>query len=718
MKNLARLILASLLFSIPTFGQGTQTWQQTSYEDFSKGTTKGIAIRSEGSLTTAPAFDTVYTSPSTYIWCAAADPDGGVFIGTGAPARVYHVQANGTATVIFEPKELQVQALALDKEGTLYAATSPDGKIYKLTQAKKGSDYTANVFFDPKTKYIWSLALDKNGNVFAGTGDRGEIFRVNKSGEGTVFFKSDEAHIRTMAFDATGNLIAGSDGSGLVYRISPGGEGFVLYSAAKKEITALAMDAAGNIYAAGVGEKHSGLNLNQGANIPVAPIGPAGIGPAISGSPGPLTGGSDVYVISADGSPRRLWTTKDDIVYALGLDPQGRVLAGTGNKGRVVAIEKDGTFSELTKASANQITAFAPAPKGGTYAVTSNLGKVLRLGANADQEGSFESDVFDAKNFSRWGRAEVRGSGNFEFFARSGNVDNPDRNWSTWKRVDLGKDALIDAPPARFVQWKLVIPAKSHAVLESVKLNYRAKNVAPVVEEVVVQTGAKVSPGSVPKPSNDSVTINLASQSQNNSSGTMTRFDPPLTAQKDKGSITARWAAHDDNDDDLIYSLYYRGDGESRWKLLKDKITDKYYSWDASLLPDGGYTLRVLASDSPSHSPDEALTDAKESARFEVDTTPPRIDNLTAKPDGGRLRVTFTAHDTFSPIRRAEYSLDAGDWQFVEPTGLISDSPTEAFDFKAALPPPDSSDTSTEHIVVVRVYDRFENMGIAKVVVK
>ena len=58
-----------------------------------------------------------------------------------------------------------------------------------------------------------------------------------------------------------------------------------------------------------------------------------------------------------------------------------------------------------------------------------------------EAEGTFESDVQDARNFSRWGRAEVRGRGNFELFARSGNVDNPDRNWSPWSRIDLAKDA-------------------------------------------------------------------------------------------------------------------------------------------------------------------------------------------------------------------------------------------------------------------------------------
>ena len=83
-------------------------------------------------------------------------------------------------------------------------------------------------------------------------------------------------------------------------------------------------------------------------------------------------------------------------------------------------------------------------------------------------------------------------------------------------------------------------------------------------------------------------------------------------------------------------AVYYRGDGESRWLLLKNDLSDRYYSFDASLLPDGGYTVKVVASDAPSHSPGEALYAERVSARFEVDTTAPVIDNLTATAIDGK----------------------------------------------------------------------------------
>jgi WD40 repeat protein len=741
------LLLLSLVSA-----EGTRTWEQSKFEELIKGTTKGVAVRSTGGLELAPAFTALFTTPSTYIWSIAADREGNLYAAAGSPARVYRITPDGKSTVIFEPQELQVQALVVDKSGVIYAATNPDGKVYKIehhavatdkgSKDKKSADkpaadspWSSSVYFEPGTKYIWNLVLDEAGNVYVATGDHGEIFRVTPKGEHSVFFKSDEAHIRVMAFDAKGNLIAGSDGSGLVYRISPGGEGFVLYSAPKKEITALAIDKSGEIYAAGIGEKHGGTNA---PSFPSAPISippspsPSSTGPqsgiVITASPsappasisfpGPglgTAGGSEIYRIAPDGSPSRLWSSHEDIVYALTFDQHGRLLAGTGNRGHVFAISGEDEFTDLLKASATQVTAFANAPQGGIYASTSNLGKVFLLSATPASEGSYESDVFDAHIFSRWGRAEFRGAGNVELFARSGNVDNPDRNWSPWEQVDLRKNNPVSVPPARFIQWKAVLRSGDPGPrVESVTLNYLPKNVAPDFDDVTVQAGVRYQV--LPKPPGADLGVGTSQQPH---------FDAPPPVTHDRDSIGVKWSVHDENDDQMVYSVYYRGDGDTRWLLLKENLTDKFCSFEASLLPDGVYTIKVVASDAPSHSPGQALTAEKESARFEVDTTAPQIENLAASVDGDQIHVSFRALDSFSNIKHADYSVDAGEWQFVEPVGQLSDSKTESYDFRVVVPAPSAASAAAktaagqlEHVVVVRVYDRYENMSSAKTIIR
>jgi len=134
--------------------------------------------------------------------------------------------------------------------------------------------------------------------------------------------------------------------------------------------------------------------------------------------------------------------------------------------------------------------------------------------------------------------------------------------------------------------------------------------------------------------------------------------------------------------------------------------------------------VMVVASDAPSHSPGEALYAQKVSPRFEVDNTSPVIENLSAAVEGKQIRVRFRANDSFSPIKRAEYSLDGGDWQFVEPVGHLSDSKSEDYDFRVAVPqpeaapPPVAEAASGDHVVVVRAYNRFDNLATAKALIR
>src|SRR4029077_9090839 len=184
------------------------------------------------------------------------------------------------------------------------------------------------------------------------------------------------------------------------------------------------------------------------------------------------------------------------------------------------------------------------------------------------------------------------------------------------------------------------------------------------------------------------------------------------------------WTAHDDNDDDLRYAVYFRGENEHEWKLLKDNLDQKFYSWDTTTLPDGAYYLKIVATDAPSNPPALALKTERESERFEVDNTPPVIEKLSADSvnrctgacGDSNVIVKFTAHDAASMIERAQYSLDGGEWILVAPSGSVSDAPEEHYQFTLSFTwnaPP--APREREHTIAVRAYDRFENVGSAKI---
>ncbi len=108
--------------------------------------------------------------------------------------------------------------------------------------------------------------------------------------------------------------------------------------------------------------------------------------------------------IAPDGSPETLWTSREDIVYAMGMTPAGKVLLGTGEKGTIIELEGDQIYSNVAKTASAEVTSFVSGAGGKIFAATANAGKVFALGPGYESNGSFESNTFDAKIFSRWGR--------------------------------------------------------------------------------------------------------------------------------------------------------------------------------------------------------------------------------------------------------------------------------------------------------------------------
>ncbi len=150
---------------------------------------------------------------------------------------------------------MNVTAVALGQNGDLFAATSPDGKVYRIDTAGKSS-----VFFDAKEKYIWSLAVMNDGSLAVGTGENGKIYRVrtaNAAPEASLLFDTSDAHIITLAVDKAGNLYAGTDSNGLVLKFGADGKPFALLDSPLREVHELAIGPDGSIYVLVLGESAS-----------------------------------------------------------------------------------------------------------------------------------------------------------------------------------------------------------------------------------------------------------------------------------------------------------------------------------------------------------------------------------------------------------------------------------------------------------------------------
>jgi hypothetical protein len=765
-------LIAAMACTLAARAEHTRYWRINTYEEFLKGTAHGVAVRSDGRIELAPKFTLLADADASYLWSLRSDAKGVLYAAAGSPAKVFRFDSAGKPTTAFESSDLSAQAIAFDGQGNLYVGTSPDGKVYRISSSGEKS-----VFFDPKTKYIWDLAFGADGTLYVATGDKGQIFSVDSSGKSQLFYSSDEAHVRVLAFDPAGNLIVGTEPSGRIVRVSRpssktqrsenssgSGEGFVLYETSKREITALAIAPDGTIYASAIGEKqHNNFapapsaviatpqtttTITNGANVTSSQSTTQSVFVAFP----PLLS-SSIYRLSPSGAPDELWSSREDVVYGLGLNADGRLLAGTGNNGALLAIDSKRVFAQLAKSGSSQITGILRGKDGRVFVCTANPGKIFSVGPDFEADGTYESRSYDAQIFSRWGRLEwwsprapeaaAKATGGLsganspradsqsrvEFFARSGNTEEPGKEWSRWYGPYTRSGAEMEIPAARFAQWRAVIHGGQPGDgVDWASLAYLPRNVEPVIDGIAIQDlGVRAITNAINasgQPTNVNLRMPPAPSTSNSTiiitqSGTPPRFEPPPQGVQQKGYATVLWSAHDDNDDDLRYAVYYRGEDEQDWKLLKDKLEQKFYSWDTTSFADGGYYLKIVATDAPSNPPEATLTEERVSERFEVDNTPPIIEHLEASvepPRGERssgtsaavMAVKFTAHDAGSSVERAQYSLDGGDWTLLTPESKISDAPEEKYEFKINDP------AAGEHTIAVRAYDRYENVGSSK----
>lgn len=753
------LLLALLVCAVTSSSMADRThrWRQSTYEEFLKGTAKGVAVRSDGHLELAPKFTLLADADASYLWSLRTDPSGALYAGGGSPAKVFRVEADGKLKSVFESSDLLAQCLAFDAKGVLYVGTSPDGKVYKV-----GANGEKTVFFEPKTKYIWDLTFGPDGTLYVATGDKGQIYAVSPDGKGELYYASDEAHIKELAFDTKGNLLAGTEPNGRVLRINRATErgasktaagvthGFVVYETAKREVTSLAVGTNGTIYVAAIGEKPKPgtpgqpavINTGQGGTMMTGGAAQMGaIAQPFVAFPQAIS--SSIYRITPEGVPEELWTSREEVVYALGMNPDGRVLAGTGNNGSLLVIDGNGVYAQLAKAGSAQITGISKAANGKVYLCTANPGKLFSLGPDYEAEGTFESQSFDAKLFSQWGRIEWWGppatgttktaKGNndprLEFYVRTGNTEDPAKEWSQWFGPYTSTDAPIAAPPARFLQWKAVIhDGRPGDGIDWVSVAYEPRNVAPAIDGIAIQDpGVRVqTPAGITLPG--TVTLKQPPAPNPNPPGVVINSNPPTTPKFEvqpqgslqKGFQSVLWTAHDDNDDELKYAVYFRGENQKEWLLLKDNLDQKFYSWDTSSMPDGAYYLKIVVSDSPSNPPELALQAERESERFEVDNSTPTIGKIETSPPGMNADRSkgvsydfqFTASHPTNSIEKAQYSVDGGEWVLARPVNGISDYKTETYSFtvRGLMP--------GEHTIAVRAYDRFENVGAAKTTIQ
>ncbi|MEE9470667.1 MAG: PQQ-binding-like beta-propeller repeat protein, partial [Gemmatimonadota bacterium] len=739
----AALVAVCVMTEVPAVT--SQTWRQRERADFEKGEPDGVSLSAEGALRLSPPMEVLYEPPQPYVWALARDASGTIYAAGGNDGTIYRITAGGEVGEFYRIDEPEVSALAVGPDQSVYAGTVPGGRIYRIPP--DGSEAWVS---ETKEDYIWSLAIDEDGNLYAGTGLDGKILKFDPKGNGHVLFDSAETHIRVIRLDRDGNLIAGSDGHGLVYRISEDGEPFVLYDAPLDEVASLALGNDDTIYAAVIGAKGRSRKGRASPPAPKPEAPPSGEAKSSGeGKPKsesgsvqaskeqrlPVSMEGKVLAISKDGYAREIWSGDQEAIFCLETAPDGRILMGSSLQGRIYAFDPaDGSIREIARSPSSQITALLTVNGGAVGAGRakgqaagfgdilvggSNLGVIALLRRGYASSGSFRSHVRDARSFATWGRLSWKGDRpkgtSIAISARTGNTEEPDQTWSDWSEpLADPQGSVLDRPSARFMQWRATLTSSNPErtpVLREVSVTYLQRNLPPEIRKVEVQapgiafrrmsaSGSRVQKEGGPATGN----ANQAEGGARRAKRVQGRrdFDP--------GARSVTWQAVDPNDDALRYDVYFRAVDEKTWKPVRTRIEEAFVTLDSTAMPDGTYQFRVVASDATSNPAGAALTAETLSSPFDVDNTPPRVEDLKVSVRSAEIRVVFAARDTFSLIREVAYSIDAGEWVAARPVDGMHDASEETYELM--LP----SVSSGEHTLVVRATDASGNTGASRAV--
>ena len=749
MSGPLRVCAAAVIMATALNASSTTAWEMNSYQDFIRGRFQGISLGRDGRLMLAPKMDAVFTSDQPVVWSVAPAPDGSLYVGTGHRGRLFRVDPSGKSTLVWTSEQPEIFAVAVDSHGSVYAATSPDGKIYRIDGAK------ASEYFAPQSKYIWSLAVGPDGALYAGTGDQGKVFRVASAGKGEVYYATGQAHVTGLAVDRDGRILAGTEPNGILYRISGKDKAFVLYDAALPEIRAISQTPDGAIYTVAMG----GSLAKRMQGIPQVAQGTAGgvvatatgtsitvtaegaqSGPEIKPQPEPakppavtaapvtatFTPAMDVsgveksaiYKINPDNTVETLWSSKEENVYDL-LPWKGQLLFATDANGRVYRLSADRKLTLI--AQTNDAEATRLVRLGDTVlTATGNMGRIYRLEDALETSGVYEAPVHDAGSVAQWGhiawRADEAGAGGISFRTRTGNSLRPDKTWSDWSApLSSPSESKIPSPNARYIQWKAEFTG-AHGktpVLENVSIAYLPQNTPPVLKNITVTTQLAATGGPKPAAQASTAVYSITVTDTGDAPPAMSTGTPTQTPSRAASQqINISWQGEDPDGDRLVYSLWFRGEGEREWKLLKANTHESAFVVDGDALADGKYFFRVVASDREVNPPGLAREAELVSSPVLIDNTPPIVTAGAPRRTATGVEVEFEAVDAASPLRRCEYSVDAGVWTPLESLDGVIDSSREKFVVRLNQLSPG------EHVLVLRALDSANNAGLAKVILR
>lgn len=471
MHKIARYSLISFLTLAAAHAAavGTRRFVLDDTAELKGGDLKGVALDSDGHVRAGFSLGAVPATQATSVWAALPMPDGSLLLGTGNEGKLLKV-AGGTVSVLAETKALVITSLAQAFGGAVVAGTLPDGKVLKWEKGK-----LTDLASLKGAEHVWSVAYDAKAKVvYAATGPEGKLFRITQTGDAQVYFDAPEQHLMSVAIAPDGTVYTGASDKAKLYKVTAPGRASVVFDFGRTEVRAIAVNQQGEVFAIANDIKSSSAapSRSRGTDAPAQPNAPGG----------KTKGKGTLYSFSVDGKPDQLLDDTDEHYTSLALDDEGRPYVGTGVEGRVYSVNASHTSVLVADAEERQVGALVMAGKD-RYVVSSDPAVVHAVKGTGGPDAVWTSKVLDAGIRARFGQLSWDASGTLELSTRTGNTKEPDDTWSAWSNA-VTAPALVTSPVGRYLQVRARFAKDPNAVLNQVEVAFLTDNLRAVLTNV------------------------------------------------------------------------------------------------------------------------------------------------------------------------------------------------------------------------------------------
>jgi hypothetical protein len=465
------LVLALLAGAPLGWAVGTRRFELHRGKDFQGGDLKGVAIDSAGRVHAGLNLGALPLSDVQSVWSALPRSDGSVLLGTGNEGKLLEVRG-GSVRVLAETKALVVTSLVEGWKGDVLLGTMPKGEIMRWSGGKLSTLTKLE-----GVEHVWALAFDKSAQVlFAATGPEGKLFRIEQNGKAQVYFDAEEQHLISLAVSAQrgGSVVyVGASDKAKLYEVHAPGRASVLYDFGRTEVRAIALGAKGDVYAIANDIKSGGFVPSRDDDGSDGP------------TPAPKTTGKGVlYRFSSDGTPEQLLDDSDEHFTSLALGPDGQPYVGTGVNGRIYTVDEAHNDVLMADTEERQVGVlfFSGAHQFISTSDPAVLHPVRGIGGT---DAVWTSKPLDAGLRAHFGQLSWTASAPLELSTRSGNTQQPDDTWSPWSDA-LTKPGMAQSPAARYIQIRARWSRDPKAALSDVTLPFVTDNLRAVLTSLEV----------------------------------------------------------------------------------------------------------------------------------------------------------------------------------------------------------------------------------------